>query len=65
MSIEKYVAAPLLALATVCANAQQKSDAAFDAETLQHFQALVRMDTQSPPGNEKPAADYLAQVLKR
>jgi acetylornithine deacetylase/succinyl-diaminopimelate desuccinylase-like protein len=23
------------------------------------------MDTQSPPGNEKPAADYVAQVLER
>jgi acetylornithine deacetylase/succinyl-diaminopimelate desuccinylase-like protein len=39
--------------------------AAIDAETLQHFQALVRMDTTSPPGNEKPAADYLVQVLER
>lgn len=37
--------------------------AAFEAETLRHFQALVRMDTTSPPGNEKPAADYVAQVL--
>ena len=34
-----------------------------EAETLRHFQALVRMDTTSPPGNEKPAADYVAQVL--
>ncbi len=39
--------------------------AALDAETLRHFQALVRMDTTSPPGNEKPAADYVAQVLER
>jgi acetylornithine deacetylase/succinyl-diaminopimelate desuccinylase-like protein len=39
--------------------------AATDAETLRHFQALVRMDTTSPPGNEKPAADYVAQVLER
>ena len=39
--------------------------AAIDAETLRHFQALVRMDTTSPPGNEKPAADYVAQVLER
>lgn len=65
MTIEKYPAALLLSLTAVCANAQQKSDAEFDAETLRHFQALVRMDTQSPPGNEKPAADYLAQVLQR
>ena len=39
--------------------------AAVEAETLRHFQALVRMDTTSPPGNEKPAADYVAQVLER
>ncbi|HUQ53868.1 MAG TPA: M20/M25/M40 family metallo-hydrolase, partial [Gammaproteobacteria bacterium] len=39
--------------------------AAVDAEVLRHFQALVRMDTQSPPGNEKPAADYVRQVLER
>jgi acetylornithine deacetylase/succinyl-diaminopimelate desuccinylase-like protein len=39
--------------------------AAVEAEALAHFQALVRMDTTSPPGNEKPAADYLAEVLER
>jgi acetylornithine deacetylase/succinyl-diaminopimelate desuccinylase-like protein len=38
---------------------------AIDAETLRHFQALVRADTTSPPGNEKPAADYVAEVLQR
>lgn len=38
---------------------------AVEAEALRHFQALVRMDTTSPPGNEKPAADYVAQVLER
>jgi acetylornithine deacetylase/succinyl-diaminopimelate desuccinylase-like protein len=41
------------------------SAAAVEAETLRHFEALVRMDTTSPPGNEKPAADYVAQVLER
>src|SRR5687768_13390947 len=65
MAIAKYTAALLLASMAVCASAQQTSDAAIDAETLRHFQALVRMDTQSPPGNEKPAADYVAQVLER
>jgi acetylornithine deacetylase/succinyl-diaminopimelate desuccinylase-like protein len=39
--------------------------AAIEAEVLQHFQAMVRMDTTSPPGNEKPVADYVAQVLER
>jgi acetylornithine deacetylase/succinyl-diaminopimelate desuccinylase-like protein len=64
MSIRRYTAL-LLGLTSVSASAQQPSEAAFDAETLRHFQALVRMDTQSPPGNEKPAADYVAQVLER
>ncbi|AOS43055.1 putative succinyl-diaminopimelate desuccinylase [Lacunisphaera limnophila] len=36
---------------------------AVEAETLQHFQAIVRMDTSDPPGGEKPVADYLREVL--
>jgi acetylornithine deacetylase/succinyl-diaminopimelate desuccinylase-like protein len=65
MAIEKRpTVALLLGLTTLCANAQQPTgSSAIDAEALRHFQALVRMDTQSPPGNEKPAADYVAQVL--
>jgi acetylornithine deacetylase/succinyl-diaminopimelate desuccinylase-like protein len=34
-------------------------------ETMQHYQAILRMDTSDPPGNERPAAEYLEQVLKR
>ena len=29
--------------------------ARLEAETLQHFQALVRLDTSDPPGGEAPA----------
>jgi acetylornithine deacetylase/succinyl-diaminopimelate desuccinylase-like protein len=39
--------------------------AAAETETLRHFQALVRMDTSDPPGGEKPAADYVKDVLER
>ena len=61
----RYAVALTFALATASAAAQQAGGAqALEAETLRHFQALVRMDTTSPPGNEKPAADYLAQVLE-
>ncbi len=35
---------------------------AIDAETLRHFQALVRLDT-SPPVNEAAAVDYLKAAL--
>jgi len=66
MTVERQVVALLLGLTSVCASAQTGPDnSAIDAETLRHFQALVRIDTQSPPGNEKPAADYLVQVLER
>jgi acetylornithine deacetylase/succinyl-diaminopimelate desuccinylase-like protein len=37
---------------------------AVEAETLRHFQAMVRMDTQDPPGGEKPVVDYLRSVLE-
>ena len=36
-----------------------------DPETLQHFQALVRVDTSDPPGNEQGAVEYLKSVLER
>ncbi len=43
----------------------QWDTAAIEAETMQHFQALLRFDTSSPPGNEIRAVEYLEQVLKR
>ena len=57
-----------LALTAPVANAQAPSAsaaAAVEAETLQHFQALVRLDTSSPPGNEIRAVEYLKQVLNK
>ena len=38
---------------------------AVERETLEHFQSLVRFDTSDPPGNERPAAEYLKQVLEK
>jgi acetylornithine deacetylase/succinyl-diaminopimelate desuccinylase-like protein len=38
---------------------------AFDEETMRHFQAIVRFDTADPPGGEKPAAEYIKQVLEK
>ena len=73
MSIESIVRRVLLGsltlvLAVGSSHAQATGEpdwAVVEAETMRHFQALVRMDTQSPPGNEKPAADYVADVLRR
>lgn len=36
-----------------------------DAETLQHFQALLRLDTSNPPGNEYLVTDYVKGVLEK
>ncbi|HUR19279.1 MAG TPA: M20/M25/M40 family metallo-hydrolase [Vicinamibacterales bacterium] len=37
--------------------------AAVEAETLRHFQALLRIDSSDPPGRERDAVDYLKKVL--
>lgn len=64
-------AALALALTMPQAHAQTASPsaalatAAFEAETLQHFQSLVKLDTSSPPGNEIRAVEYLKQVLDK
>jgi acetylornithine deacetylase/succinyl-diaminopimelate desuccinylase-like protein len=39
-------------------------DQAFQ-EALEHLRALVQIDTTNPPGREKPAAEYIAGVLRR
>src|SRR5215813_10630432 len=44
---------------------QQPDLKAFEEETMRHYQALLRLETMDPPGNEKPAADYLKQVLEK
>jgi acetylornithine deacetylase/succinyl-diaminopimelate desuccinylase-like protein len=52
-----------LGLLTPALHAQQPS--AVEAETIQHFQALLRLDTSSPPGNETRAVEYLKQVFDK
>src|SRR5215510_11559232 len=32
-------------------------------EAVKHLQALLRIDTTNPPGNETPAAEYLADYF--
>ncbi len=54
------------ACATTQTSAQPRQDAAaIEAETLQHFQALLRLDTSNPPGNEVLAMEYVKQVLDK
>jgi acetylornithine deacetylase/succinyl-diaminopimelate desuccinylase-like protein len=58
----------LLAIAVTVAASAVATDAQqpwTEAETLQHFQALMRLDTSSPPGNETRAVEYLEQVFEK
>jgi acetylornithine deacetylase/succinyl-diaminopimelate desuccinylase-like protein len=34
-------------------------------ETLEHFQAVLRLDTSNPPGNETAVVNYLSTVFER
>jgi acetylornithine deacetylase/succinyl-diaminopimelate desuccinylase-like protein len=54
----------LLAAGNAAAQTPQPDWSQIEAETLQHFQALLRFDTSDPPGHEAPAVDYLKQVLQ-
>src|SRR4051794_28766536 len=38
---------------------------AVEEETMRHYQALLRLDTSNPPGNEHLAAEYVKGVLDR
>src|SRR5712691_7394631 len=58
----------LTAIASVAALAQapaQPDWAKLEAETMQHYQALLRIDTRNPPGNETVLAEYVQQVLEK
>jgi len=47
------------------AQARQPDWKAIEAETMEHYLALLRMDTSDPPGREQPAVDYLRAVLEK
>lgn len=53
-----------LLLLSLSAWAAEPDWKALEAETLRHFQALVRMDTSDPPGREVEAVEYLRKVLE-
>ncbi len=47
------------------ASAQQLDWNKIEEETMRHFQAILRLDTSNPPGNEKLVVDYLKSVLDK
>ncbi len=46
------------------ARAQEPDWTAAEQETITHLQAMIRMNTSNPPGNELPVARYLDSTLK-
>ena len=63
-TIRPMLSALLVVAASAAPHAQAPAgQAAIEAETLKHFQALVQLDTSSPPGNEVRAVEYLKKVL--
>lgn len=62
------IAVSLASLASISLRAQARRDPDWprlQQETMQHYQAVLRMDSSDPPGNEKAVVDYLEQVLTR
>ncbi len=53
-----------LTLSASSAWAAEAERSAIDAETLQHFQAMVRTDTADPPGREIDLVNYLVSTLQ-
>src|ERR1700704_598415 len=50
----------------VLAQAPKQPDwTALQDETMRHYQAVLRLDTRNPPGNEHIVAEYLKQVLDK
>src|SRR5262245_43477076 len=57
--------ATLGAATALIAQAPQPPDwKAIEDETMRHYQAVLRIDTQNPPGNETKAAEYIKQALE-
>jgi acetylornithine deacetylase/succinyl-diaminopimelate desuccinylase-like protein len=54
----------LMTAALMPAGAQTLDWTKIDEEAMRHYQALVRIDTTDPPGNETRAVEYLRGVLE-
>jgi len=46
-------------------SASQPDWTALQDETMRHYQAVLRLDTSNPPGNEHVVVDYIKQVLDK
>ena len=69
MSTTRFVIAMMVAAAAAVAaqqSAQQQAQPDWkkvEEETMRHYQAVLRLDTRNPPGNEHIVAEYVKKVL--
>ena len=54
-----------LFISPAMAQTTQPDWAKIEEETMRHFQAILRLDTSNPPGNESLVVDYLKSALER
>src|SRR2546423_2107756 len=65
-AMRRFIFIFVAASATIIAQTPGQPDwASLQPEILKHFQTLVRFNTTDPPGGERPAAEYLKQVLEQ
>jgi acetylornithine deacetylase/succinyl-diaminopimelate desuccinylase-like protein len=57
--------ASIASVAVLAQGARQPDWAAVQEETMRHYQAVLRLDTRNPPGNEHLVAEYVKQVLDK
>jgi acetylornithine deacetylase/succinyl-diaminopimelate desuccinylase-like protein len=55
----------IISVTTFAQGAAQPDWTKLQDETMQHYQAVLRIDTRNPPGNETVLAEYLKQVLEK
>ncbi|MFN0121687.1 MAG: M20/M25/M40 family metallo-hydrolase [Blastocatellia bacterium] len=65
MSFIRLLTLLLLLPGIAVAQSAQPGWAKLEEETMRHFQAILRLDTSNPPGNETIAVDYLKSVLDK
>jgi len=67
MSRRAFVSAAIAVIlaALSAAQAVQPDEKAIEEEALRHFQAILRLDTSNPPGNEALVVEYLDGVLEQ
>jgi acetylornithine deacetylase/succinyl-diaminopimelate desuccinylase-like protein len=63
-NVRPIVALLAMVLAAAPLSAQRPDWSAASKETLEHLQAMIRMNTVNPPGNELQVAKYLDSTLR-